>query len=50
MEYRTTLGWSLVASGVVTLALVFLPGDSVWWGFGLIILGLLVLLVRRRHR
>jgi MYXO-CTERM domain-containing protein len=48
MAYRTTVGWSLVSSGVVTLALTVLPGDSVWWGFGLIILGLLVLLVRRR--
>jgi MYXO-CTERM domain-containing protein len=48
MAYRTTVGWSLVSAGVVTLALTVLPGDSVWWGFGLIILGLLVLLVRRR--
>lgn len=48
MAYRTTIGWSLVSSGIVTLALNFLPGDSIWWGFGLIIVGLLVLFVRQR--
>ena len=47
MAYRTTVGWSLVSSGVVTLALAFLPGDSLWWGIGLLVLGAAVLVVRR---
>ena len=47
MAYRTTVGWSLVSSGVVTLALAFLPGDSLWWGIGLLVLGVAVLVVRR---
>jgi hypothetical protein len=47
MAYQTTVGWSLLTSGIVTLLLVLLPGDSLWWGFGLIIAGLIVLYVRR---
>ena len=47
MAYRTTVGWSLVSSGIVTLALAFLPGDSVYWGIGLLVLGVAVLVVRR---
>lgn len=47
MAYRTTIGWSLVTSGVVTLALAFLPGDSAYWGVGLLVLGLVVLVYRR---
>ena len=47
MAYRTTVGWSLVSSGLVTLALAFLPGDSVWWGIGLLVLGVVVLVYRR---
>jgi len=47
MAYRTTLGWSLVSSGVVTLVLAALPGSDVWWGLGLLVVGLAVL-VRRR--
>lgn len=39
MSYRTTIGWSLISSGIVTLLLSALPGDSVWWGVGLLILG-----------
>jgi len=35
MTYQTTVGWSLLSSGVVTLLLAYLPGDSVWWGVGL---------------
>lgn len=46
MTYRTTAGWSLVTSGVVTLLLAFLPGDSVWWGVGLLLVGAAVLYVR----
>lgn len=38
-----TLGWSLVSSGIVTLLLAFLPGDSLWWGVGLLVVGVLLL-------
>jgi hypothetical protein len=47
MTYRTTVGWSLITSGIVTLLLAYLPGDSVWWGVGLLVLGIAVFLVRR---
>ncbi|WP_254862162.1 hypothetical protein [Halovivax gelatinilyticus] len=47
MSYQTTLGWSLVSSGIVTLVLKLLPGDSLWWGLGLLALGIWVLYVRR---
>lgn len=47
MTYRTTIGWSLISSGIVTLLLAFLPGDSLWWGIGLLVLGILVFFVRR---
>jgi hypothetical protein len=47
MAYQTTLGWSLLSSGIVTLILIVLPGDSLWWGIGLLLLGLVVLYVRR---
>lgn len=47
MAYQTTLGWSLLTSGIVTLVLYALPGDSIWWGVGLLIAGLAVLYVRR---
>ncbi len=46
MAYRTTLGWSLLSSGIVTLLLKLFPGDSLWWGLLLLALGLLVLYVR----
>jgi hypothetical protein len=46
MAYRTTFGWSLLTTGLVTLALAVLPGDSVWWGVGFLVLGV-VTLVRR---
>lgn len=48
MTYQTTIGWSLVSSGVVTLLLAFLPGDSLWWGILLLILGVGVLYLRHR--
>jgi hypothetical protein len=41
------MGWSLVSSGIVTLLLAFLPGDSLWWGVGLLVLGIAVFFVRR---
>ena len=46
MAYRTTFGWSLVSSGIVTLILTVLPGDSVWWGIALLLLGIAVLYIR----
>ena len=47
MSYQTTLGWSLVSSGVVTLLLAYLPGDAIWWGIGLLVVGIGLLLVRQ---
>lgn len=47
MTYQTTIGWSLLTSGIVTLLLAFLPGDSVWWGVGLLLVGIGVLIVRQ---
>jgi hypothetical protein len=46
MAYQTTIGWSLFSSGIVTLILLVLPGDSLWWGLLLLALGSLVLYVR----
>jgi hypothetical protein len=46
MAYRTTVGWSLVSSGLVTLVLAALPGADVWWGVGLLAIGVGVLLFR----
>ncbi|ELZ01645.1 hypothetical protein C482_06322 [Natrialba chahannaoensis JCM 10990] len=46
MTYQTTIGWSLFSSGVVTLILKVLPGDSLWWGLLLLALGLFVLYIR----
>ncbi len=47
MAYQTTVGWSLLTSGLVTLLLVVLPGDSLWWGVGLLLAGLVALYIRR---
>lgn len=47
MAFRTTVGWSLITSGVVTLLLAYLPGESVWWGVGLLVVGIAVFVVRR---
>ncbi|WP_255198902.1 hypothetical protein [Halorarius litoreus] len=47
MAYQTTVGWSLVSSGIVSIVLWLIPGDSVWWGVGLLVLGLVVLYIRR---
>jgi hypothetical protein len=47
MAYQTTLGWSLLSSGLVTLLLYLLPGESLWWGVGLLVAGLVVLYLRR---
>ena len=50
MAHRTTLGWSLLSSGIVTLILKVLPGDSMWWGFLLLALGIAVLYYRDDRR
>ncbi|WP_373189085.1 hypothetical protein [Halolamina sp.] len=47
MAYQTTIGWSLLTSGIVSIILWLIPGDSVWWGAGLLVLGLVVLYIRR---
>ena len=47
MAYQTTIGWSLLSSGIVTLILAAIPGDSVWWGVALLLLGIAVLYIRR---
>lgn len=47
MTYQTTAGWSLLTSGIVTLLLAYLPGDSFWWGIGLLVVGIGVLLIRQ---
>lgn len=47
MAYQTTIGWSLVTSGIVSLLLWLIPGDSVWWGVLLLVLGVVVLYIRR---
>lgn len=43
MSYDTTIGWSLFTSGVVTLLLKVLPYDSLYWGIGLLVFGLVVM-------
>ena len=47
MSYQTTMGWSLLSSGMVTLLLKILPGDSLWWGLLLLALGAAMLYVRQ---
>jgi len=47
MSYRTTVGWSLVSSGMVTLLLKVLPYDSLWWGLLLLAVGIVTLVIRR---
>ncbi|MDG5819100.1 hypothetical protein [Natronococcus sp. A-GB7] len=46
MAYQTTIGWSLFSSGIVTLILKVMPGDSLWWGLLLLALGAIVLYIR----
>ena len=45
---NTTLGWSLLSSGLVTLLLIVLPGDSLWWGLLLLVAGAWLLWARQR--
>ncbi|WP_201026075.1 hypothetical protein [Mastigocoleus testarum] len=47
MSYQTTLGWSLLSSGMTTLLLKVLPGDSLWWGVSLLIFGAIALFIRK---
>lgn len=47
MTYRTTVGWSLITSGIVTLALIYLPYPSFYWGIGFLVLGLIVFISRQ---
>lgn len=44
--YRTTIGWSLLTSGCVTLLLQVLPFPSVYWGLLLIATGIAVMWYR----
>lgn len=47
MTVRTTVGWSLVTSGVVTFVLAYLPYPSTYWGLGLLVLGILTFTTRQ---
>ena len=47
MSYQTTLGWSLIMSGLVTLFLWVLPGSDLLWGGLLLVLGGLTLYIRQ---
>ena len=47
MQYRTTAGWSLITSGITTLLLKVLPGNSLWWGIAFLIIGGLILFIRK---
>ncbi|WP_440008235.1 hypothetical protein [Halomicrococcus sp. SG-WS-1] len=47
MTYRTTVGWSLITSGILTLALTVLPYPSFYWGIGFLALALLVFVPRQ---
>lgn len=47
MAIRSTIGWSLVSSGIVTLLLAFLPFPSVYWGVALLLAGVLIFVTRR---
>lgn len=49
MTYETTIGWSELSSGIATLLLSVLPGDSVRWGVELLPVGLAVLYLRREN-
>jgi len=47
MAYQTTVGWSLVSSGIVTLVLGFIPGTDLLWGLLLVVVGLVTLYIRQ---
>jgi len=47
MQYQTTLGWSLITSGLTTLLLKVIPGNSLWWGIALLIAGGTILYLKK---
>ncbi|MBX0293599.1 hypothetical protein [Haloarcula nitratireducens] len=47
MAYQTTIGWSLVSSGIVTLILGYLPGSDLTWGIALLVIGAITLYIRQ---
>lgn len=47
MQYQTTAGWSLITSGLTTLLLKVLPGNSLWWGIAFLAIGGVILYVRK---
>lgn len=47
MSYRTTAGWSLLTSGVLTIALTQVPYPSFYWGVGFIVVGALLFVTRQ---
>lgn len=47
MQYQTTAGWSLITSGLTTLLLNVLPGNSLGWGIALLIAGGAVLYLKK---
>ncbi len=47
IKYRTTAGWSLITSGITTLLLKILPGNSLWWGVLFLAIGGAFLLIRK---
>jgi len=47
MAIRSTIGWSLITSGVVTLLLAYLPYPSVYWGILLLIVGIFTFVSRQ---
>lgn len=49
MSHQTTIGYSLLSSGIVTLLLTVLPGGDVAWGIGLIALGAVVIYFRQSN-
>ena len=46
MQFQTTAGWSLITSGLTTLLLKVLPGDSLWWGIALLVVGGVILYLK----
>lgn len=47
MQYQTTVGWSLITSGLTTLFLKAIPFDSLWWGISFLAVGGVVLYLRK---
>jgi hypothetical protein len=50
MSTESTLGWSLLSSGLVTLFIGVLPGPDLLWGVALCVLGVAVLVLRGGRR